>query len=150
MSTACIIENKKRFSQTFDTPPLCAALIDKVGYDAENKMDKQILEGTFFSPLDTPQYMQKVLDRLRMPQLVVHRGPISTLISTQEHMQRWEKEKERTASYQGELNVNDFKAGSQDEIITKLGYLSRKISLAKGFAPDSCKQITDFQILKKK
>ena len=28
MSTACIIENKKRFSQNFDTPSICDALID--------------------------------------------------------------------------------------------------------------------------
>ena len=30
--------------------------------------------------------MQKVLDHLRKPQIVVNRGQISTLISTQEHI----------------------------------------------------------------
>ena len=88
--------------------------------------------------------MQKVFYHLRKPQIVVHRGPISTLISTQEHMQGWKKQKERIASYQGELNFNEFKAGSQDEYIAQLDYLSRQIPLAKGFAPESYKQITDF------
>ena len=66
---------------------MCAALIDMIGYDAEKEGDTQILNGTFVSPLGTPKYMQKVLDHLRMPQLVVHRGKLSTLISTQEHIQ---------------------------------------------------------------
>ena len=46
MSTACIIENKKRFSQTFDTPPMCDALLDGIGYDIEKEGGKHILEGT--------------------------------------------------------------------------------------------------------
>ena len=93
--------------------------------------------------------MQKVLDHLRMPQLVVQRGTISTLISTQEHIQGWKKQKERTVSYQGELTFNKFKAGSQDKYIAQLDCMSRQIPLEKGFVPESYKHITYFQILKK-
>ena len=50
MSTACTIESKKRFSQTFDTPPMCDALIDRIGYDTEKEGGKHILEGTFCFP----------------------------------------------------------------------------------------------------
>ena len=53
------------------------------------------------------------------------------------------------ASYHGELNFNDFKVSSQDELIAQLDWLSRHIPLEKAFAPESYKQITDFQILKK-
>ena len=83
MSMTCISENVKQFSQTFDTPPMCASLIERIGYDAEKEGGRQILDGTFVSPLGTPKYIQKVLDHLRMPQIVVHRGTLSTLISTQ-------------------------------------------------------------------
>ena len=83
--------------------------------------------------------MQKVLYHIHNPQIVVHRGPISTLISTQEHIHGWKKQKEKRASYQGKLNFNDFKAGSQDEYIAQLDCLSRKISLTKGFTPESYK-----------
>ena len=93
MSTACIIENKKRFSQTIDTPPMRTALIDRIGYDAEKEEGTQILVGTVFYLLGTPKYMQKVLDHLRKPRIVVHRGPISTLISTQENIQEWKNKK---------------------------------------------------------
>ena len=52
------------------------------------------------------------------------------------------------ASYPGELNFNDFKVSSQDEHIAQLGWLSPQIPLEKGFAPESYKHITYFQILK--
>ena len=51
MSTACIIENKKRFSQTIDTPPMRTVLIDRIAYDTEKEGGTQILVGTFFLPL---------------------------------------------------------------------------------------------------
>ena len=89
--------------------------------------------------METPKYMQKVLDYLRKPQIVANRGTILNLISTQEHIQGWKTQKERTSSYQGELNFNDYKAGSQDEYIAQLDCLSRQIPLEKGFAPESYK-----------
>ena len=58
------------------------------------------------------------------------------------------KRKNSIVSYQGELNFNEFKVGSEDKYIAQLDYMSRQIPLAKGFAPESYKQITDFQILK--
>ena len=124
MSIACISGNVKRFSQTIDTPSMCAALIERMGYDAEKEGGKQILDGTSVSPLGIPKYMQKFLDHLRRPQIVLHRGTLSTLISTQEHIHGWKKQKEKTASYQGELTFNDFKAGSQDEHIAQLDCFS--------------------------
>ena len=88
MSTACIIENKRRFSQFFDTPPMCDALIAVIRYDAEKEGEK-ILDWPFVSPIGTPKYMQNVLDHLHKPQIVVNREPILTLISTQKHIQEW-------------------------------------------------------------
>ena len=48
MSTVCIIENKRRFSQNFDTPPICDSLIAVIRYDVEKEEGKQILDWTFF------------------------------------------------------------------------------------------------------
>ena len=80
------MKNKRRVSQTFDTPPICNALITAIGYDVEKESERQILEGTFVSPTSTRKYMQKVLDHLRMPRIANYRGTILTLISTQEHI----------------------------------------------------------------
>ena len=37
MTTVCIIENEKRFSQTRDTPPMQECLVDAVGYNGEKE-----------------------------------------------------------------------------------------------------------------
>ena len=49
MSTTCIIENKKQFSQIFDTPPICDTLIEVIGYDAGNKEENTSWMGHCFS-----------------------------------------------------------------------------------------------------
>ena len=69
-------------------------------------------------------------DDLRMPQIVKNKGPMSIIISTQENIQGL-KTKKRTASFQGELNFNDFKAGSQADYLSQLDCLSRQIPLEK-------------------
>ena len=73
-------EKQENVSQTFDTPPMCDALIVVID-------GRQILDGTLFSPIETPKYMLKVLDNLHRPQIVINRGPISTLLSTRERIQ---------------------------------------------------------------
>ena len=47
MSTVCIIENKLRFSQTFDTSPMCDVLVAVIGNDAE-KMRKRTEENKYW------------------------------------------------------------------------------------------------------
>ena len=81
--------------------------------------------------------MVKVIDRLRMPQVVKQKGNISNDITITEHIQGWKKLKEQTASIQGELIFNDLEAGSQDKTITDLDCLVRVIPYSKGFYPVS-------------
>ena len=52
MPTACIIENKRLFSQTFDTPPICDALIAVIKYDAEKEGGKKYWMGYLFPQLE--------------------------------------------------------------------------------------------------
>ena len=126
---------------------MCAALTDRIGYDAETEGGKTILEGTCF-PLWVHQSTYK---SFRSPTHASTSGTSRTNIHSHLHSRahlRLEKQKKRTASYQGELNFNDFKDGSQDKYIAQLDCLSRQIPLARDFAPESYKPITDFQILK--
>ena len=86
MVTASIMENQRRFPLTFDIPPMYTAFNAVIGYDAEKVDGRQILDGAFDSLTETPKY-------LRNPQIVINRGPISTIISTQEHIQGRKKQK---------------------------------------------------------
>ena len=87
IETASIILNKRIFAHTFNTPPMRAALIAVIWYDTEKEGVQQILDGTFVFPTGPPKYMETVLDHWRRSQIEINRWPISTLISTQEHIQ---------------------------------------------------------------
>ena len=125
------------------------SLVEVVGYNVEKEGGRQILEGIFEIPQNTPKYMTMVIDRLRMPQVVKRKGLLPTTITTTEHIQGWKKKKEKTASVKTELTFSAFKAGSQDKQIAELDCLSREIPYSKGFSPSSYKKVTDFQLLKK-
>ena len=45
IAAVCIVENKKRFSQSRSTPSMKASLIGRVGYNAEKEAGQQILDG---------------------------------------------------------------------------------------------------------
>ena len=68
-------------------------LVAAMWYDAENDKGQQTLKGTFVPPTDTPKYMTKVIDRVRIPQIVKNRVSISNTISTEEHIPGWKKKK---------------------------------------------------------
>ena len=60
MTTACIIKDKKRVSQIFDTPTMCDELIAAIRCGTEKEGGRQILTGTFLSPIGTPKYIPKI------------------------------------------------------------------------------------------
>ena len=91
MVTTCITENKKRFSQTRDTPPMHDRLVEVIEFNVEKERGQQILEGTFEIPEPTPRFMVIVINRLRMPQVVKRKGRLSNDIKITEHIQNWEK-----------------------------------------------------------
>ena len=62
MIIACIVENKKRFSQTFSTPLIQSNLIEQIGYNVEKEEGKQILEESFVIPTGISQYMARVIN----------------------------------------------------------------------------------------
>ena len=73
--SACIVENKIRFSQSRSTPPMNASLIDSIGCDAEKE--------------DTPKYMVKVIGKIRKPNSARFWREIGTNISLEEYVTGW-------------------------------------------------------------
>jgi hypothetical protein len=85
METACILENERRFSQTEDTPPMSAELLDRIGEVAEEEGAEQILAGTFIPPLGCDPYMQDLIEEMRMDNRARQAGTLPTSISQDEH-----------------------------------------------------------------
>ena len=63
---------------------------------------------------------------------------------------RMEKSKGANSIGSTELTFNAFKAGSQDKTIAELDCVSKAIPYSKGFSPSSYKNVTNFQLLKKR
>jgi hypothetical protein len=124
---ACIEENHRRFSQTNDTPPMEEWIVEAVGYCAESPGGQEILDGTFVIPPTCNPYLAKLINGMRMPEIVRRLEPISTHISTKTHISGWRRQKERTASTQSDLNFSDHIAATFHFGMTEIDRLFRQI-----------------------
>ena len=95
---ACINENRRRFSQSINTPPMEEEVIDRIGYCAEQETAEHILSGTEDLAWVKDKYLKLVLDNLRKPEIVKKEGDIPNNINLKEHIRGWKKQKVRTSS----------------------------------------------------
>jgi hypothetical protein len=63
----CINETQLKYSQTSQTPPMTAPLLQDIGYLANTPQAQQILDGTYQPPPSTDPFAVKFLEELRMP-----------------------------------------------------------------------------------
>ena len=91
IATACIIEYKITIFHRQSIHHQCTIVWLKWWCTTQKKGDRQISEGTFEIPQNTPKYMTKVIDMLRMPQVVKRNGLLPTTITTTEHIQGWKR-----------------------------------------------------------
>ena len=124
-------------------------LILTIGYNAEKVDSKKNLHDTFIVSESSSVCMAKVIDKLKIPQIVKNKWSISPEISIEQYIEGWKKQKERAASIHTELIFNDFKAWSRDGKRSDLNYLSRQKPFAKGFSREGYKKVTYFHILKR-
>jgi hypothetical protein len=109
---AYISEGQSRFFQTILTPAMADWIVDLVGFAAEKDAVHHILDGSFMIPRDCDPYLRKFLDAVRQPDVIQQEGPISTVITLEDHIQGWQRQKERTASVRSELGFADHIAAT--------------------------------------
>ena len=140
---ACMKENKRRFTQVHDTPPMHQDILDWVGTCAENDAAEGILNGT-----EDP-YLRLLLENMRRPNIVLDHGILSTEITLDEHRRGWRKQKIRTSSERSQLVFADFKAACDNKQLATLDKNFRQFPYKHGIANPAYSHFTDFQILKK-
>jgi hypothetical protein len=149
MENTCIMENKRCFSQTEDTPMLQTYILDKVGLYAEKEEADQILNGTFSTLPECKPYLQEMIKEMRMENIIKAAGPIPTMILLTEHQNGWQKQKEKTTLAHPGLSFSDHKAASFDDKMSKIEHLLHEIPYNQGFSPELYQVITNYEILKK-
>ena len=146
----CINENDARFSQSSDTPLMQPPMSDLLGFLANTNTAEQILQGTFQPPENVDLYTKKMLQELRMPEKIRDLPTTSSTISTKEHIQSWNKQKESTASdAKSGVSFSHYIAGTQHPAIAEFDALNRSLPYQFGFSPKSWQTISDVEILKK-
>ena len=146
---ACTYENRRRFSQVKDTPPMQQEITRLVGFFAEKDFASDILEGTADLSIIQDRYLKLVLEFMRQPKIIQDCGLLSGTISIEEHIKGWKKQKRKTSSERSSLEFNDMKAAALGVKMATIDRNLRQLPYRHGFAPNNHRIFTDFQILKK-
>jgi hypothetical protein len=75
--------------------------------------------------------------------------PVSPIITTEQHIALWKKQRETTAAEPTGLGFHHLVAGAYNHNIAAIDATISSIPCQEGFSPDLWQVITDFQILKK-
>ena len=141
---ACITENKKRFSQVNNTPPMQQDILNWMGTCAEKEAAEDILKGTSDLSHISDPYLKLVLENMRRPDSVTKHGLIPTVITLEEHRKGWRKQKTRTSSERSQLIFADFKAACENKQLSIIDRNFRQLPYKYGFANLAFSHFTDF------
>ena len=146
---ACMSENRKRFSQVRNSPPMQQEVTSLVGFNAEKEFAEEILNGTADLMRINDKHLRTVLEFMRRPNVIWERGMLSGEISIEEHISGWKKQKRKTSSERSTLEFNDMKAAALGRKMATIDRNLRQLPYRHGFSPANHSTFTDFQILKK-
>ena len=146
---ACREEGIRHFNQTRDLPPMQPDVIEHFGYAAEKEGANRVLFGTFDVNVISNKYLRKLLKYLCLPRKLIESGLLSDVLTLDEHIKGWRKQKKKTASVSSQLTFSDNIAATYHEGLAKVDLLIRQIPYRVGFPPEYGSTIEDFQILKK-
>ena len=121
-------------------------ILDWVGTCAEKDAAEGILNDTEdLTHIEDP-YLRLILENMRIPNIVLAHGILSTEITLEEHRKGWRKQKTRTSSEQSQLVFADFKAACDNKQLATLDRNFRKIPYKHGKSNPAYSHFTDFQI----
>ena len=129
---------------------MIAPLYELLGKYGETQEAQKILSGTFdFPALEIDRHAKEFLTELRVPAIVIAKGPVPVDLPLQEHVSGWKRQKEATASEPTGLSFSHYKAAAQDPMLAEIDRFFRNLPYQEGFSPEAWQFITDVEILKK-
>ncbi len=144
---ACMKENETKYQQTKGTPCMIEPLRSLLNFDAETQTGKEILEGKFITPEDTPLYTQEFFDQMKKPE-----GNLDfkeTYILQDDFREGWKKMKEKTSAGISGMHFGHMKACATNELLTEFESSMSNIPFATGHIPPKWKVGVSVMIHKK-
>ena len=111
-------ETNWRCQQQCANTPFCQSpLVDVLGSLVDEENATAIRNGTFVPPPGTPPGALKLINVLKMPELVKESGKIDFNISPEENTAAWQQIDERKGSVRTSLTLNHHKAWAMDDFL---------------------------------
>jgi hypothetical protein len=119
-----------------DSSPFCNGLLgEQLGYLADTETARQILEGTFEPPPDTPDAILLVIEEIARIARQIGEGAVRLVLSEDEFTRCWAPIDERTSSSKSKIHFGHYKAAAKIKRLAR--FFSKKLSFIArtGWAP---------------
>jgi len=108
-------------------------MVDIFGIDnMDNPKFKQILDSTFWCPIECNQYVRKLIMHLKQPKNL----PPITPQAYKEYERSWELVQETTALSPSQVHFGHYIAGIAEDMVGKLNAILANVCLLSGTAPE--------------
>lgn len=144
----CMIENKKKFRQTQQTPCMREPLRSALGLTGNTLAGQQILDGTYTPPANTPQYTREFLLQLQKPPQLFA-PPLQATMTTKEFQTGWKRMKEKTSAGLSGIHFGHMKACAQNTFLSEFEASLAQVPYITGHSPTSWQVGVNVMIQKK-
>ena len=138
--------NKAKVHSSESTAFLTEPLVGAFGYQGNEPLENEVLQGTYVPPPETSRYAKLFLKHcIRPPNMPCGESQVSTA----DHCKGWKRAKERTSGGRSRIIFAMYKAEAEDSLLAALDASQRSLAYATGFTYPRWKQGLDIQLLKR-
>lgn len=149
IETCLLPINKAKGHSSLDTPPLQEPLLSDFGYNANNANADAVLHGEYAPPEETDHYAKLLFQQLSTPRSVEQLGECSSYITTEEHIQGWNRATEKTSAGISGLHFGMFKAHAKYPVLASLDASMQNVAYVTGYTYRRWQKGIDVQLLKR-
>ena len=134
IETACMEENNKKYTQTYDTPCMKLPLRRLLEFDGNTPMGRDILLGNFETPGGISPYTNEFFRQLKYADLRTERP--KAIISSEDFRNGWKKMKENTSAGISGLHFGHMKTCAMDKSLSEFEASLCHIPFTTSYSPD--------------
>jgi hypothetical protein len=143
--------NEAKIQASANTPFMQSPLVDEFGYKANRPAHDQVLKGTFITPQECSPATDILIKGLVSPSTQINQGTFHPrkVVTTNDHIRCWKKQKERTAGGMPGFHFGHYKAHIQRRRLTAFDASQRSMAYTTGYSYKQWKKGLDAQLLKR-
>jgi Reverse transcriptase (RNA-dependent DNA polymerase) len=144
----CIEENKRRFTQASQTPPLQDKQIEILGWTANTATSQEILQTGTTDNQDLHPLIRNMIKYYKSPETIQHFTKKQT-IPIEQYTHMWRRSREYTSTGVSTLHFGHFKASINDPQLANFDLWFLNLTLSTGYNLSRWQKAIDVMIPKK-